>query len=123
LKQQGFYHQIVIANGDDAFVYDDVISEYQRSISVAKFNKNKPEFEKNVNLVKKYLEKIPEQIIYDPLGFKEAIAQGKLRSTAWAPDFNVDTILDFNAITKYDQAFRGKQFFLPGKYEGPVFAK
>jgi hypothetical protein len=123
LKRDGFFDKIVISNSEQVFLYDDVVSEYFRSIAIAKFTKNRKMFDDNVKLLRNYILKMPLNLIYDPIGFKETIIKSQLRNSSWAADFNAETILDYNAITKYDQAYRGKQFFIPGTRQGPPFAK
>ncbi len=85
LKQTNFFQKTVVANGFEAWSYDEVISEITKTLRLAKAEGNREKISKLEVFQKNYIEKVAKQIIIDPINFVDDFKNGIIRKSCWDP--------------------------------------
>lgn len=81
IKEQGGFRQVLVADGFELYLYDELISSIGRVLAYSKISHNRERFDYNHKVLESYVQKIQNQILIDPIKFKLNLSTNNLRAS------------------------------------------
>jgi len=102
MKTNGDFTNIVVANGIDLYLYDEILSSIGKGLRYNKVRKKKDKFKLLKSSLVNYLDTIETQIVHDPIGFTQGIKKLQLRKSFHEPWSKPDLFIDYDAKSWLD---------------------